>query len=228
MGAQMLQKEVGSPEGLSMLTTIEATARRGAEIVKQITAFAKGLGGKRVLLQPQYLFAETVRIVRETFPKSIVLATDAQENLRTVFGDATQLLQVLLNLGVNARDAMPRGGTLGLAAEDVLLDEASARLLPGLQAGPHVLFRISDTGTGIPPEIGDKIFDPFFTTKGPHGGTGLGLSTVMGIVKSHKGFIHFESKVGEGHGIQDLLASGPHTRGDGKGRKSNGTPSRRR
>jgi two-component system cell cycle sensor histidine kinase/response regulator CckA len=87
---------------------------------------------------------------------------------------------------------------LGLAAEDVLLDEASARLLPGLQAGPHVLFRISDTGTGIPPDVGDKIFDPFFTTKGLHGGTGLGLSTVMGIVKSHKGFIHFESKVGEG------------------------------
>jgi two-component system cell cycle sensor histidine kinase/response regulator CckA len=198
MGAQMLQKEVGSPEGLSMLTTIEATARRGAEIVKQITAFAKGLDGKRVLLQPQYLFAETVRIVRETFPKSIILRTDAKENLRTVFGDATQLLQVLLNLGVNARDAMPRGGTLGLAAEDVLLDEASARLLPGLQPGPHVLFRISDTGTGIPPEVGDKIFDPFFTTKGPHGGTGLGLSTVMGIVKSHKGFIHFDSKVGEG------------------------------
>ena len=208
MGAQMLQKEVGSPEGLSMLTTIEATARRGAEIVKQITAFAKGLDGKRVLLQPQYLFAETVRIVRETFPKSIILTTDAQENLRTVFGDATQLLQVLLNLGVNARDAMPRGGTLGLAAEDILLDEASARLLPGLQPGPHVLFRISDTGTGIPHEVGDKIFDPFFTTKGPHGGTGLGLSPVMGIVKSHKGFIHFESKVGEGTEFRIYLPAG--------------------
>ena len=93
---------------------------------------------------------------------------------------------------------MPRGGTLRLAAEDILLDEAAARLLPGLQPGPHVLFRISDTGTGIPSEVQDKIFDPFFTTKGPHGGTGLGLSTVMGIVKSHQGFIHFESKVGEG------------------------------
>jgi two-component system cell cycle sensor histidine kinase/response regulator CckA len=198
MCAQTLHKEVESPEGLSMLTTIESTARRGAEIVKQITTFAKGVEGKRVLLQPQYLFAETVRIIRETFPKSIVLKTDLKENLWTVFGDATQLHQVLLNLAVNARDAMPRGGTLGLAAEDILLDEAAARLMPGLQIGPHVLFRISDTGTGIPPEIGDKIFDPFFTTKGPDGGTGLGLSTVMGIVKSHKGFIHFESKVGEG------------------------------
>jgi two-component system, cell cycle sensor histidine kinase and response regulator CckA len=198
MCAQTLHKEVRSPEGVSMLTTIEETARRGAEIVKQITTFAKGVEGKRVLLHPQYLFSETVRIVRETFPKSIVLKTDLKENLWTVFGDATQLHQVLLNLAVNARDAMPRGGTLGLAAEDVMLDEAAVRLMPGLQPGPHVLFRISDTGTGIPTEIADKIFDPFFTTKGPDRGTGLGLSTVMGIVQSHKGFILFESKMGEG------------------------------
>jgi two-component system, cell cycle sensor histidine kinase and response regulator CckA len=198
MCAQTLHKEVRSLEGTSMLTTIEETARRGAEIVKQITTFAKGVEGKRVLLHPQYLFSETVRIVRETFPKSIVLKTDLKENLWTVFGDATQLHQVLLNLAVNARDAMPQGGTLGLVAEDVMLDEAAVRLMPGLQPGPHVLFRISDTGTGIPPEIADKIFDPFFTTKGPDGGTGLGLSTVMGIVKSHKGIILFESKMGEG------------------------------
>ena len=117
--AQMLQKEVETPEGLSMLTTIESTARRGAEIVKQITAFAKGLKGKRVLLQPRHLFAETVRIIRETFPKSIMLTTDVKEDLGMVFGDATQLHQVLLNLCVNSRDAMPRGGTLGLAAEDI-------------------------------------------------------------------------------------------------------------
>jgi len=198
MCAQTLRDEVASPEGLSMLTTIESTARRGAEIVKQITKFASGMEGKRVLLQPQDVLAEMVRIIRETFPKSIVLKTDLKDNLWAVFGDATQLHQVLLNLAVNARDAMPRGGTLGLAAEDILLDEVATRLMPGLRPGPHVLFRISDTGTGIPPEVGDKIFDPFFTTKGSDGGTGLGLSTVMGIVKSHKGFIHFESKVGEG------------------------------
>ena len=198
MCSQTLYNEVESSEGLSMLTTIEATARRGAEIVKQISTFAKGVEGNRVPLKTEYLFAETVRIVRETFPKSIVLKTDLKENLWAVFGDATQLHQVLLNLAVNARDAMPRGGTLGLAVEDVLLDEAAARLMPGLRPGPHLLFRISDTGTGIAPEIGGKIFDPFFTTKGPNGGTGLGLSTVMGIVKSHKGFIRFESKAGEG------------------------------
>jgi len=143
-------------------------------------------------LQPQYLFAEIVRIIRETFPKSIILKTNLEENLWTIFGDATQLHQVLLNLAVNARDAMPQGGTLTLAAEDTLLDEATARLMPGLHQGPHVLFRISDTGTGIPSEIADKIFDPFFTTKSPDGGTGLGLSTVMGIVKSHRGYIELK------------------------------------
>ena len=198
MCAQTLHEEVKSPEGLYMLGTIESAARRGAEIVRQIVTFAKGVGGRRVLLQPQYLFAETVRIIRETFPKSVILKTNLEENLWTVFGDATQLHQVLLNLAVNARDAMPLGGTLTLAAEDLYLDEAGARLMPGLQPGPHVLFRISDTGTGIPPEIADKIFDPFFTTKSPDGGTGLGLSTVMGIVKSHRGYIEFESKVGHG------------------------------
>src|SRR6266436_245921 len=198
MCAQTLRDEVTSADGLYLLGTIESAARRGAEIVRQIVTFAKGVGGKRVLLQPQYLFAEIVRIIRETFPKSIILKTNLEENLWTVFGDATQLHQVLLNLAVNARDAMPQGGTLTLAAEDTLLDEATARLMPGLHQGPHVLFRISDTGTGIPSEIADKIFDPFFTTKSPDGGTGLGLSTVMGIVKSHRGYIEFESKVGQG------------------------------
>ena len=198
MCTQTLRDEVTSAEGLYLLGTIESAARRGAEIVRQIVTFAKGVGGKRVLLQPQYLFAEIVRIIGKTFPKSIILKTVLEENLWTVFGDATQLHQVLLNLAVNARDAMPQGGTLTLAAEDILLDEAGARLMPGLQQGPHVLFRISDTGTGIPSDIADKIFDPFFTTKSPDGGTGLGLSTVMGIVKSHRGYIGFESKVGQG------------------------------
>ena len=135
---------------------------------------------------------------RETFPKSIIFKTEFEENLWAVFGDATQLQQVLLNLAVNARDAMPEGGILTLGAGDILLDEAGARMLPGLEPGPHLLFRISDTGAGIPTEIADKIFDPFFTTKGPEGGTGLGLSTVVGIVKSHKGCIQVQSKLGRG------------------------------
>ena len=116
---------------------------------------------------------------------------------------------MLLNLAVNARDAMPQGGTLTLTADNVLLDEAGAALRPGLKPGPHVLFRVSDSGTGIAPKIAHKIFDPFFTTKDPDKGTGLGLSTVLGIVKSHRGHIEFDSKLGQGTDFRVYLAAEP-------------------
>ena len=198
LGAQMLRQNVHEPDSPFILGTIEANAQRGAEIVKQVVAFARGVDGQRVQLQARYVLAEICGIIRETFPRSITLKTEQQQNLWTIFGDATQLHQILLNLAVNARDAMPRGGILTLAAENLLLDHAEASLRPGLEPGPHVLFKISDTGTGIPPEIAPKIFDPFFTSKGPEKGSGLGLSTVLGIVKSHKGHVEFESKVGHG------------------------------
>jgi PAS domain S-box-containing protein len=198
LGAQMLRQNVHEPDSPFILATIEANAQRGAEIVKQVVAFARGVDGQRVELQARYVLAEICGIIRETFPRSITLKTEQQQNLWTIFGDATQLHQILLNLAVNARDAMPRGGILSLAAENLMLDHAEASLRPGLEPGPHVLFKISDTGTGIAPEIAAKIFDPFFTSKGPEKGSGLGLSTVLGIVKSHKGHVEFESKVGHG------------------------------
>jgi PAS domain S-box-containing protein len=198
LGAQMLRQNVHEPDSPFILATIEANAQRGAEIVKQVVAFARGVDGQRVQLQARYVLAEICGIIRETFPRSITLKTEQQQNLWTIFGDATQLHQILLNLAVNARDAMPRGGILALAAENLMLDHAEASLRPGLEPGPHVLFKISDTGTGIAPEIAAKIFDPFFTSKGPEKGSGLGLSTVLGIVKSHKGHVEFESKVGHG------------------------------
>jgi PAS domain S-box-containing protein len=198
MGAQMLRQNVHEPDSPFILGTIEANAQRGAEIVKQVVAFARGVEGKRVLLQARYVLAEISGIIRETFPRSIALKIEQQQNLWTILGDATQLHQILLNLAVNARDAMPHGGTLILAAENLVLDHAGASFRPDLEPGPHVLFRISDTGTGIPPEIADKIFDPFFSSKAPDKGSGLGLSTVMGIVKSHKGHVEFDSKVGHG------------------------------
>jgi CheY-like chemotaxis protein len=115
-----------------------------------------------------------------------------------ISGDATQLHQVLMNLSVNARDAMPDGGVLTLTAENVRLDESFASSAPDAKAGPYVLLEVSDTGTGISPDILDKIFDPFFTTKSPDRGTGLGLSTVTGIVKGHGGFMQVFSQVGKG------------------------------
>ncbi len=209
MGAQMLRENANDPESPFILATIETNAQRGAEIVNQVVAFARGVDGKRVQLQVRYVLAEICGIIRETFPRSITLKTEQQQNLWTILGDATQLHQILLNLAVNARDAMPHGGTLTVAAENVLLDLAGASLRPGLAPGPHVLFRIADTGTGIPPEIVDKIFDPFFTNKGPDKGSGLGLSTVLGIVKSHKGHVEFDSIVGYGTEFRVYLPAEP-------------------
>ena len=209
MGAQVLRQNSKDPDNSLILATIEGNAQRGAEIVKQVVAFAKGVEGKRVILQPRYVIAEISWIIRETFPRSITLKTDEKENIWTVLGDATQLHQVLLNLAVNARDAMPQGGTLTLIAENVSLDEAGAAVRPGLKPGPHVLFRVSDSGTGIAPKIAHKIFDPFFTTKDPDKGTGLGLSTVLGIVKSHRGHIEFDSKLAQGTDFRVYLAAEP-------------------
>jgi len=209
LGAQMLRQNVNEPDSPFILATIETNAQRGAEIVKQVVAFARGADGQRVLLQARYVIAEICGIIRETFPRSITLKTEQQQDLWTILGDATQLHQILLNLAVNARDAMPHGGTLTVAAENLLLDEDEASLRPGLEPGPHVLFRISDTGTGISPEIADKIFDPFFTNKGPDKGSGLGLSTVMGIVKSHRGHVEFDSKVGAGTEFRVYLPAEP-------------------
>jgi PAS domain S-box-containing protein len=198
MSVEFLREEVKTEEGLSMLETLETSARRGADIVKQVLTFARGVEGRHVLLQPSHLVKETAKIIRETFPKSITLNTSLQKSSWMVSGDVTQLHQILLNLTVNARDAMPQGGTLGLAIEDVEMDADAARFIPGAKPGSYVLLKVSDTGTGIPPEIADKIFDPFFTTKGLEKGTGLGLSTVLGIVKSHGGFIQFDSQMGRG------------------------------
>jgi len=209
MGAQMLRENSDEPESPFILATIETNAQRGAEIVKQVVAFARGADGTQVLLQVRYVLAEICGIIRETFPRTITLKTEQQQNLWTIMGDATQLHQILLNLAVNARDAMPHGGTLTVAAENQMLDEDDAACRPGLEPGPYVVFRISDTGTGIPPEIADKIFDPFFTNKGPDKGSGLGLSTVMGIVKSHRGHVEFDSKVGQGTEFRVYLPAEP-------------------
>jgi CheY-like chemotaxis protein len=143
------------------------------------------------------LLKEISNIIRETFPKSITVHTSYPETVAPIEGDPTQLHQVILNLAVNARDAMPQGGTLRLSASNVNLDEYHAGMAPGIEAGPYVLLEVHDTGTGIPREIIDKIFDPFFTTKEIGVGTGLGLSTVVGIVKSHGGFVNVYSQPGE-------------------------------
>ena len=198
IAAPMLRAKAKSDETRHVLDTIESCAVRGASIVKQVLAFGRGIEGQRAPLQLRHLLKEMAQIIRETFPKSITLRTLSPHDLWSVTGDATQLHQVLMNLCVNARDAMPAGGVLILAAGNVQLDETFTAKVERLQPGPHLFLTVTDTGTGISPENLDRIFEPFFTTKPIDLGTGLGLSTVFGIVKSHGGIVLVASTVGKG------------------------------
>src|SRR5438552_3151363 len=194
----LLRDKLPSDEDRRMLDTAAASAQRGAEMVKQILSFARGVSGGPVLLQVKHLVNEIVRLARETFPRSIHINTRFPDGLRPITGDATQIHQVLLNLCVNARDAMPEGGTLSLEADNTVLEGVKSSMQDQPLSGPHVVLCVSDTGTGIPAGLLDKIFEPFFTTKEAGKGTGLGLSTVMSIVKSHGGFLEVFSQVGRG------------------------------
>ena len=171
---------------------------RGAGVIKQLLTFSRGVEGERVPVQLKSLVMDMLNIIRETFPKNIIAAREVPANPWLVRGDATQLHQILMNLCVNARDAMPNGGKLTLELENVEVNEAVARMNPGASPGRYVALGVTDTGTGISPENLDRIFEPFFTTKEVGQGTGLGLSTVIGIVKSHSGFIQVNSRVGQG------------------------------
>ena len=198
MAVSILRRSLTKPDDEKMLNIIEGSAERGAGIVKQVLTFARGAEGERVLLQPKHLVSELSKIMAQTFPRNIDIQTNLPTDLWTVLGDATQLHQVLLNLCVNARDAMPGGGTLTVSAENLDIDAHFASMNPGAQLGWHVALRVADTGSGMSPETMDKIFDPFFTTKELGKGTGLGLATVIGIVKSHGGFLNVQSEPGVG------------------------------
>ncbi|MGM3306430.1 response regulator [Anabaena sp. WFMT] len=194
MTAQLLEAQVQDERYRRLIPILINNAKRGANLVKQVLSFARGLDGDRTLLQLKHLLIEIQQIIKETFPKTIEIITQIPQNLWTVSGDATQLHQVLMNLCVNARDAMPNGGTLKITAENLLIDENYAQMHIEAQAKPYIVITVTDTGVGIQPTIIDRIFEPFFTTKEFGKGTGLGLSTVLGIVKSHGGFINVNSE----------------------------------
>ncbi|MDZ8053589.1 MAG: PAS domain S-box protein [Aulosira sp. ZfuVER01] len=190
-----------------LLRILEGSARRGADLVQQILSFTRGVEGSRAIVQVRHLLSDIAQVAQRTFPKFIETKTDIAPDLWTVFADATQLHQVLMNLCVNARDAMPDGGTLRISAENFWIDENYANMHIDAQEGFYVVITIADTGTGIPPEIMDRIFDPFFTTKEIGKGTGLGLSTVMGIIKSHNGFVTVYSELEQGSCFKVYLPS---------------------
>ncbi|MGB3507963.1 MAG: PAS domain S-box protein [Microcoleaceae cyanobacterium] len=182
----------------NLLNILEKNSRRGADLVKQVLSFAKGVECQRSIVQLKHIIIEVKQIITETFPKSIDIYTDISKDLYPVYGDATQLHQILINLCVNARDAMNNGGKLMMFARNVFVDEKYTRMNIDAQVGEYILISIDDTGIGMSQEIQQRIFEPFFTTKGIGKGTGLGLSTVLGIVKSHGGFVDVVSKKGQG------------------------------
>ncbi len=181
-----------------LLDVLATNAKRGADLVKQVLSFARGVEGKQMILQVHHLITEVIKILRETFPKSITVLTNVPTDLWLVCGDSTQLHQVLMNLCVNARDAMPDGGSLTITAENRQIDEPYARMNLEARVGSYIVITVADTGMGIAPEMIDRVFEPFFTTKQTGKGTGLGLSTALGILRSHGGFINVSSTVGQG------------------------------
>lgn len=198
LSVEVLKKMVHDEKGRRILTTLESSAKRGSEMVKQVLTFARGIEGERVLLHPMHILKEIQKIAKETFPKSIEVRSDLSKGLWNVTGDATQIHQVLMNLCVNARDAMPSGGMLTIRSANVQIDEYYSKMHLEAKPGNYVVLSVEDTGMGIPQHLREKIFEPFFTTKEVGKGTGLGLSTVSAIVKSHGGFVNVYSEPGKG------------------------------
>ncbi|MEO8140606.1 MAG: PAS domain-containing protein, partial [Gemmatimonadota bacterium] len=215
LAVELLRTESEETERQELLDTLATSARHGAEMVRQVLTFARGVPGERLEVQIGRLLTEIERITRDTFPKNVRTSTRVDSSLWNVAGDPTQLHQVLLNLCVNARDAMPDGGSLTLSAENVTLGSDTSDMHVDARPGPYVLIRVEDTGAGMSREVVEQVFDPFFTTKAPGKGTGLGLSTSLAIVKSHGGFILVASEPDKGTRFRVYLparlSTGPAT-----------------
>ena len=198
MATEMLQLTEVDKETRRWLAIIRENAERGAELVKQVLTFARGMEGERIIVQVKHIIKDLIKVLQQTLPKSINVKSELEPDLWIIRADPTQVHQVLMNLSINARDAMPFGGTLMVEAENVVLDENYARVHLDAKPGEYLMISVSDTGDGIAPEIQHRIFDPFFTTKEMGKGTGLGLATAITIVRSHGGFINVYSDVGRG------------------------------
>jgi PAS domain S-box-containing protein len=210
LSVPLLRQSLTSERDLRRLTLLNESAQRGAELVRQVLAFARGAQGQRIPIQVDEVVQDVVRLLRETLDKNIIIEQQMPEQTWTVRGDPTQLHQVLVNLCVNARDAMPAGGTLSISVANLHLDGPSATIHPDACPGTYVQLTVADNGNGIPTEIVDRIFDPFFTTKPIGEGTGLGLATVQGIVKGHGGFITVYSELDHGTAFRIYLPAQPN------------------
>jgi signal transduction histidine kinase len=198
MAAELLQRKIEDKNSQSMLTSIGLSAEHSINLVQQVLAFVRGVEGQHMPLKAVDILRQALSAIKETLPPNIEVESNLPDNPAIVLGDETQLQQVLVNLINNAKDAMPEGGRLTIALTCEQVSKAIAEMIPNAIEGSFVVWTISDTGVGIPPEQIEKIFEPFYTTKEIGKGTGLGLSIVAGIVKGHKGFITVESAVGKG------------------------------
>ncbi len=205
MSVRALKKRLSDEQSEKILEAIESSAKRGADMVRQVLMFGRGSKNEWVVLQPRRVIREVMNIVNETFPKSIRVERSTPADLWRILGDETQLHQVILNLCLNAKDAMPDGGTLTLKAENLLIDDDYEKINIDAKPGKHVVITVSDTGLGIPEGLLDRIFEPFFTTKDVEKGTGLGLSTALALVKAHNGFITVHSEVNKGSSFSVYL-----------------------
>ncbi len=194
----ILKGKLKDEDDENLIEILETSAKRGASLIKQIQTFARGAEGERKPIKIADVISEVEKMIKETFPRNIEVRTYLDSNLQTILGNATELHQVIMNLCVNARDAMPNGGTLGISAENITMNEKDTHMSIEAKVGAYVGITVTDTGTGISKKVIDKIFDPFFTTKEFGKGTGLGLATALAIVKGHGGFMNVYSEVGKG------------------------------
>ncbi len=198
MAMDLLKRRIKDESSQDLIATIQKSARRGADMLSQVLSFARGMEGRRVKVQLQQLIEDIQKISADTFPKSITVRSVSPPELWAVVGDPTQIHQVLLNLCLNARDALSRGGDISIRARNVTIDAQCGALDSEMKHGLYVRIEVEDNGEGIPAEILEKIFDPFFTTKEIGKGTGLGLSSALAIVRGHGGFVQAYSEVGVG------------------------------
>jgi PAS domain S-box-containing protein len=198
MALGLLKHDLREPGQIRIMGTLEKSADRGASLVRQLLSFMQGTFSTAQAFRVTEAIREIGSVIRDTFPPSVELTEKTQDGLWLVKAQGTHLHQVLLNLAVNARDAMPEGGRLSVSAENVTLGNQDSGAGQAGRSGDFVMISVADTGTGIRPEDRERIWEPFFTTKPEGMGTGLGLPTVRGIVTRYKGFVDVESEPGRG------------------------------
>ena len=207
MGVELLGMNTKDSEDQNSLTVMKESAHRGAETIRQLLTFARGTDPVKGPLQTQQILKEIGRLLQQTFPKNIQIYSDCADQPITVLADPSQLHQMLMNLCVNARDAMPEGGVLFLRLEETELSEEQAGIHPNARPISYAVFEVADSGCGIPAKILDRIFDPFFTTKPQGKGSGLGLATTLGIIEGHEGFVLVNSEADRGTRFRVYLPS---------------------